>query len=242
MPGTTYWANAAKDASGKISGSKPGMIWVIGGVWSGGVCYLNFPSSTSYSNVAFSSTDENEKYLSYFDSQGIPIILQIEPGNADIATVMKLVMDRYSKHPCVKGFGIDLEWYKYTSYTKGKSVTDVEAAAWYKQVTEYNSGYKLYLTHWMKDHMPPTYRTGITFMYDGLQLGSLSSAMTYYTNWGKAFPNSPVGYYLGFQEDKTWWSQYSNPINTIGSSIVKTVPNVKDIYWVTFGIKELYPV
>ncbi len=241
MPAPGYWANFAQQARNEFSGSSMGSVWVIGGVWAGGICHLNFPSSTSYSNIAFDSTDANEAYLDYFDSQGISVILQVEPGNADIPTLIKLVLDRYSHHPCVKGVGIDSEWIKYTSYTSGKPVTDAEAAAWYKQVTSYNSGYKLALTHWMTSHMPPTYRTGMYFIYDGLGFKSLSELTTYASNWAKAYPNVPVGYYIGFQEDKAWWKQYSDPMNTVGHALLNAVPNAKGIYWVSFSIKEAYP-
>ncbi len=239
MPAPSYWANVGKSITGKLGGSTSS-VWVIGGVWAGGVCHLNFPSSTSYPSIAFDSTDANELYLDYFDGQGISVILQVEPGNADIATLMKLVMDRYGSHPCVKGFGIDLEWYQYASYTSGKSVTDAEASAWYRQLTAYKSSYQLALTHWFTSHMPPTYRTGILFLYDGLGLGSLSSATSYYANWGKAYPGQ-AGFYSGFQEDKGWWSQYSDPVSTIGSAIKSNVANVKGIYWVSFSVKSIYP-
>ncbi len=238
MPAPSYWANVGKSITGKLGGST-GSVWVIGGVWAGGICHLNFPSSASYPNVQFDSTDANELYLSYFDGQGISVILQVEPGNADIATLMKIVMDRYGSHPCVKGFGIDLEWYEYMGHAEGKPVTDEEATEWYRQLAAYDSRYELALTHWTTGHMPPTYRKGLLFLYDGLGMGSLDSAISYYSRWGNAYPGQ-AGFYIGFQQDRGWWSQYGDPVSTIGSAIKGNVPDVKGIYWVSFSVTALY--
>lgn len=242
MPSPGYWADVAYDASGQIDGSGPGIIWGIGGAQRVGSCYLNFPSSVSYPDIIFSSSDENEKYLDYFDSQGIPVIIQIAPCRADVSTVIRLVMDRYSSHPCVKGLGVDVEYNDYPSYQYGRPVTDDEASAWYDQITAYDPDYVLALTHWRAEYMPPTYRKGVYFLYDGLNLRTLDRAESLFANWGKAFPNNSVGYYIGFQEDKAWWDAIDNPLYTLGSYIAENIPNAKGVYWVVYSIEDLYPV
>ncbi len=241
MPGPEYWFNAGNDASGKFSGSANSAVWVIGMAYAEGDCYLNFPSSTAYPNVMFSATDENERFLSYFDSKGMSVILQVEPGQADVNTVIKLVLDRYGKHPCVAGVGIDVEWLKFKDYPGGKQVTDQEAAQWYNLITTYNKSYTLALTHWEAGKMPPTYRTGIYFLYDGQVFTSLSQAQTYFTSWGNSFPNNPVGFYIGFPGDKTWWKNYQDPLYTIANMAFTNVKNAKGVYWVSFSIKDIYP-
>ena len=241
MPAPSYWANVGASASGKFSGSTPAAIWVVGLAQAEGGCYLTFPSSGQYSNVLFAPSDQNEQYLSYFDSKGMKVILQVEPGQADVNTLIKLVLDKYGKHPCVAGIGIDVEWLQFKSYGGGKAVTDAEASQWYKLISSYNPGYTLALTHWQTSKMPPTYRTGVFFVYDGEVLGSLSQAKSYYTSWANAYPNNPVGYYIGFPSDKSWWSVYQDPYYTIASMALGCGKNVKGVYWVSFSIKNIYP-
>jgi hypothetical protein len=237
FPSPEFWYNTGDDAAGKFPGSEIGAIWVVGIATGEGICNLMFPSSTSYSDVLFSATDESEAYLNYYDSKGIKVILQLEPGNADVSTLIKLVLDRYSKHPCVAGIGIDVEWYK-----GGRAITDQEASQWYNQIASYNKNYKLALTHWQASKMPPTYRTGLYFIYDGQQFGSLSSMKNYYTSWANSFPNSPVGIYIGFPSDKTWWGQYSDPLSTLTSAALASAKNTKGVYWVSYSARDLYPL
>ncbi len=259
FPDPEYWSETGKDMSGKFSGSGTQGIWVIGGVWKGGICYLNFPSSKKYPYVVFSKTDENEAYLDYFDLNGIPIILQIEPGEANIEDVIKLVLDQYSHHPCVTGIGVDVEWYKCESNFQGKQVSDEEAAEWYELINTYghrntpssfpwyypanisNKNYTLALTHWQVSKMPPTYRDGIYFLYDGLGFSSIHQMKNKCIQWGESFPDSPVGFYIGFPVDKSWWGSYDDPYYTIGETLLNNVSNAKGIYWVEFSITDLYP-
>ncbi len=240
-PSADYWSGFAKTQQAKFSGSSAEGVWIIGGVYEGGVCWLNFPSSTQYANMAFSSTDENEAYLDYFDTHGIKVYLQVETGQANVDQVIKLVLDRYKHHPCVIGVGIDVEWYMCESYSGGKQVSDADASRWVSLITSYNPSYTLALTHWQTNRMPPTYRKGLLFLYDGLGSGSLSVLTNSAMNWGKAFPNNPVGVYIGFNEDKAWWSTYSDPYYTITQNLFKNVPNAKCVYWVPYNIKTIYP-
>ena len=257
FPGPEYWSNASKLASGKFKGSTPEGIWVIGGILQGGTCYLNFPSSREFSHISFTAADENEEYLDYFDAQGISIILQIEPGIADVDTVLKLVLDQYSHHSCVVGIGVDVEWYGAPTYGSGKPVTDEVAAHWYELINTYNRSdtadvdtiygtsdtnkrYCLALTHWKTEKMPPTYRNGVYFLYDGERFSSLEDMMTYCTEWSKTFNDSAVGYYIGFPNDSFWWSRYNDPFKTLGDSLLKNIDNVKGVYWVGLSIKQIY--
>ncbi len=216
------------------------MVWVIGGVWAGGICYLNFPSSTSYSNIEFSSTDENEKYLSYFDSTGIPVIPAGRAGQCRYGHGYQAGNGQILEAPLRERVRRRPEWYKSPSYPGGKPVTDAEAPAGTARHA-YKSSYTLALTHWMTNHMPPTYRTGLYFLYDGLgHHRSLGTATNYYVNWGKAFPNSPVGIYLGFTEDKKWWSTYRDPFYTCAQNMFSNVPNTRGVYWTEFEIRSIY--
>lgn len=230
-----HWYNIGKDAAGKFNGTSIGAIWVIGFAQADGQCYLNFPSSVKYPGMAFSKTDENEGYLDYFDGKGMSVILQVEPGQADVDRVIRLVLDRYAHHPCVVGFGIDVEWLQFRDYPEGRPVTDVEAARWYNLVSSYDRGYKLALTHWGVDKMPPTYRAGLYFLYDGHGFSSLDDMIARFESWGNSFPDNPVGFYIGFPTDEVWWGRYDDPLYTIGDALLKKIRNTRGIYWFDGG-------
>jgi parallel beta-helix repeat protein len=232
FPAPEAWYTAGKIASDKFSGSTIGAVWVIGCARSDGASFLNFPSTKQYPEIRFSATDENEEYLDYFDDKGVSVILQVEPGNANVDDLIRLVLDRYSHHPSVAGLGIDVEWYRFSNNWQGKPVSDEEAEEWYNLISSYNKSYVLTLTHWLAGKMPPTYREGIYFLYDGYNFNSHDDMMSHYTSWGKSFSTSPVGFYLGFPEDRQLRDVYTDPYETIGQDLLNSIENTKAIYWI----------
>ena len=125
-PDPAYWTSVARKMARKFPGSRPMGIWIIGDI-EGNQAYLNFPASSDDPNIIFGKTDDNEAALTYFDRQNVQVWLQVEPGNADMLKVIDLVLSRYGKHPCVIGFGVDVEWYKSDGSAEGTPVTDEEA-------------------------------------------------------------------------------------------------------------------
>jgi hypothetical protein len=241
MPSPEYWYDVGADARSKFSGAGIQGVWVIGCFLDDGTCYLNFPSSVRYPEISFAETDENEAYLSYFDRKGVSVYLQVEPGQASVDDLIRLVLGRYSNHPCVAGFGVDVEWYGAPEYAGGKKVTDQEAAEWYDLVSSYNKSYSLFLKHWKVSKMPSTYRKGIYFIDDSEGFTSLSDMAEEFARWGRSFDGSPVGFQIGYPEDEGWWSQYDDPYGTIGHVLLETVPNARGIYWVDFSLRDIYP-
>jgi hypothetical protein len=241
FPNPDYWYRVGSNISDKFEGSGIGGIWVVGEAGDNGGCILDFPSSEDHANISFSDVDANEEYLNYFDQKGVSVYLQVEPGNANVSDLIKLVLDRYSDHPCVSGFGIDVEWYQDGQYENGKPVSDAEASAWYSQVKSYNKSYQLFLKHWMVEKMPPTYRDGIYFIDDSQGFSSLHEMTDEFKTWGSSFPDNPVGFQIGYEEDKAWWGVYDDPVTTIGHDLIKGINNTKGIYWVDFSIKDIYP-
>ena len=75
----------------------PVAIWTTGVIWDPGECHLYFPNDQGYptENMSYSGSDLNEEYLSYFDTVGIKVYLQVEPGDADIKTLIDMVLERY---------------------------------------------------------------------------------------------------------------------------------------------------
>jgi hypothetical protein len=102
-------------------------------------------------------------------------------------------------------------------------------------------GSRAVVQHWETAKMPPTYRTGLYFVYDGYGSQSLGEMVSKWAAWGESFPDNPVGFYLGFPSDKSWWGNYDDPYYQVGSKLLERVKNAKGLYWVSFSIKDLYP-
>ncbi len=96
FPEKDIWKNIINNVSGQISNSQPAAIWIVGNInWS--ECSLQFPSksdSVTYKNIKFSSTDRHEPYLNHFDTSGIKVFLQVEPGEADVEDCIDLVLSQ----------------------------------------------------------------------------------------------------------------------------------------------------
>lgn len=251
FPAPSYWVNGTADMAKNFDGGIPSVIWIVGtmelaaeddaGDFSGRTV-LNFPADgKNYENIVFSQVDENEAYLDAFDKEGVQVWLQVEPANADVSTLIELVMDRYADHPCVVGFGVDVEWLKWSNQTpEGVAVSDEEARQWVRAVQTYNPDYQLFLKHWLIDKMPPTERAGLVFVDDSQIFSNVHAMVNEFAGWGRAFSPAPVAFQIGYEADRTWWAKMENPSLEIGERILTQVPNTKEIYWVDFTMEEIW--
>jgi hypothetical protein len=223
----------------------PAVVWIVGIVARGGYCWLNFPAppgGKDYPNVLFTGIDGNEDYLDLFDRQGVRVWLQVEPADAEVATLIDLVLGRYASHPSVVGLGIDDEWYKNREYPDGKAVTDAEAQAWVAQVRSYNPHYLFFAKHWLPERMPPTYREGMMFLDDSQQFRSLEAMVAEFEAWGQLFAPAPVGFQYGYPADRKWWGALADPPGDIGRTLLERISNTTDLYWVDFTAEEIWPL
>jgi hypothetical protein len=245
FPSPPWWTDSTLDMASRFSGSTPAVIWIVGEVLFPVDCGLSFPNptpGTTYPNVVFKSGgDQNEAYLDAFDQAGIKVWLQVEPGNADVGTLIDLVMTQYSHHPSVVGFGVDVEWYKNKKFRNGKAVTDAEASAWVAKVRSYDPADLLFTKHWLAEKMPPTYRTGMVFVDDSQGFRSLDAMANEFAAWGQAFAPAPVGFQFGYARDRKWWSKLADPPRALGDAIRARVPNTSDLIWVDFTAYEIWP-
>ena len=92
----SYWVNDANDISSKFPGTTPGGIWLVGETdgypATGTILYM--PSSGSYPNIRFEGGDISEPYLTAFDNAGVKVILQVEPMNADVNTLIQVSVSK----------------------------------------------------------------------------------------------------------------------------------------------------
>ena len=242
FPSPAYWVSVGSLMANKFSGAKPAGIWIVSLYINNGITQFNFPSpGGSYPYVNFISTDQNEAYLSHFDSTGVKVWLQVEPGSASVDTLIHLVLSQYRSHRSVIGFGVDIEWYKNNS-----KVTDSEAERWERKVRSLDTSYTLFLKHYSQSWMPPSYRGSILFVDDSQDFSRSSDPLSYmrteFTSWGLKFAPNKVGFQFGYAADSSWWRNYSDPALTIGSTLLSSIPNAAALFWVDFTITKVFPM
>jgi hypothetical protein len=245
FPASDWWVDSTLGMASRFPGSTPVVVWIVGEVLFPVDCGLSFPNPTpgvSYPNIVFKTTvDENEPYFDAFDAAGIKVWVQVEPGNADVGTLIDLALAQYAHHPSVVGFGVDVEWYKYKAFRNGKAVTDAEASAWATRVRSFNPAYLLFTKHWLREKMPPTYRTGMVFIDDSQGFRNLDAMANEFAAWGQAFAPSPVGFQFGYSRDRRWWRHLADPPRQLGEAIRARVPNASDLIWVDFTAYDIWP-
>ncbi len=244
FPNADYWISAGNRMSKKFSGASPAGVWIVSLYQDNNITQFNFPSDgNSYPYIQFISSDENEAYLSRFDSLGFNIWLQVEPGAAGMDTLIDLVLNRYKHHRCVKGFGIDVEWYFAATSSGGLKVTDSSAQRWEQKVRSVDSSYTLFLKHYAPSWMPPAYRGNILFVDDSQEFSSgLSQMVSEFKSWGSKFSPNDVAFQFGYPKDSTWWRLYADPPKTIGDALLSNIPNTYALFWVDFTIIRVFPV
>ena len=241
------------------------LVWIVGVVedYATVSCSLSFPKpkeGTVPDGLLFSRDDENEEYLSLFDEAGFSVWLQVEPGNVDIVELAKLVMNQYKNHKCVKGFGIDVEWYKNTKEgNPGTRLDDSVAQQVDTAIKEINSTYSLFVKHWRTGYLPRTYRgvnNDMIFVTDSQQFYDLDDMTDQYKSWADNYAPNPVFFQIGYEGEKEdWddpdeigsdekiWGKFKNPLKNFGQRILNELEDngqKRGIIWVDFTFKKAY--
>jgi hypothetical protein len=247
FPSEAGWEKAMTTMSGYFPGSTPAAIWIVGTVSfdTTGVD-LEFPKAgESDPLIRFAAEDRHEDFLSYFDTHGIKVYLQVEPGFADVEKQIDLVLDRYGQHPCVIGFGIDVEWYQNASDggdTMGVPVDDATAEAWDQRVKAHNPAYQLFLKHWDPVMMPATYRSDLVFVDDSQMFDSFESFLDEMQGWSDTFYPNLVLFQVGYPDDQVWWDTLETPAQEIGQGLDRVTQQSLGVIWVDFTLAEVLPV
>lgn len=243
FPNDNYWVGVGKGMSGKFSNAVPSSIWIVSLYDIDGKTRLGFPyKSETNPQIVGSDFDMNESYLERFDREGFKIFLQVEPGSADVDTLMDIVLKRYGHHSCVIGFGVDIEWYQADKFINGNKVTDETARQWEVHLKNYNKDYILFLKHFWPEWMPPKYRGNIVFIDDGQEFKSLADMKNNFKAWADSFPGSKVGFQYGYPTDENWWLYLNDPAKTIGDTLLVSIPNIAGLYWVDFSVTKIFPM
>ena len=246
FPSPEGWLKAMGAMTGYFEGSSPCAVWIVGQMSKERRdMHLFFPGDgKKYPHIEFNAADIHEPYLTAFDKAGIKVFLQVEPADADMETLIDLVLGRYKHHPCVIGFGVDVEWNKVADKPgTGTEVNDATAEKWEARVKSHNPKYRMFLKHWDIMWMPKTYRGDIVFVDDSQIFKSLDEMVNEFTTgWAPAFYPNTVVYQIGYGSDKPWWSVLPAPPKTIGDAIRKGVKQDMGIIWVDFSLRDVVPV
>jgi hypothetical protein len=242
FPEPAAWEAYARAMSDAFPGSTPAALWIVGTIDEGinGI-NLEFPSDGgSCEKISFSDEDLHEEYLSWFDEHGVSVFLQVEPGFADIPTLIDLVLERYRNHPCVIGFGVDVEWFgNVTEGGEGTPVDDATASSWESQIQSCDPDYRLFLKHWDISFMPPSYRGSIIFVDDSQGYTDLQACLDDMQEWADTFNPNRVFFQYGYESDRPWWEGLNNPPIAIGRELAGQTPQECGLFWVDFNLSEL---
>jgi len=180
------------------------------------------------------------EFLDAFDKNGVGVYLQVENGFADMITLMDMYKDIFEidKHPSVKGFAVDVEWYYGFFDDTGIPVPNSLAQKWNEHLYKtWGPGYQLLLKHYNINAMPYTYRGGekgksekIIFCTDSQGTGStIDGITTGFHSWAAQFPDNPVNRQTGYAVDRNWfWGLEEPNVKTLAvrlADIAKASPN-----------------
>lgn len=255
FPNATKTTSLVKKMASYYDGSSGTVILIVGPIDSvkdksgnvtAGKCSLAFPLSKEISYAYGSEEDVYESYLTAFDKAGFSVWLQVEPGDADLVALATEVMSHYSHHKCVKGFGIDVEWYKYR-YNKSEDressskLSDTVAKNVVDAVRKINSDYTVFVKHWDERWLPKNYRDGLVFVSDSQIYESMDAMRDDFAGWAANYAPSPVMFQIGYKADEWFWSKLNNPAKELGAYIAEgvTTGNNLGIIWVDFTLNKV---
>jgi hypothetical protein len=247
FPQTEYWIKAAKEISGKFPGSIPAGIWILSLYQSGGNTQISFPSGgRSIPYVQFTSVDYNESHLTKLDTSGVKVWLQVEPGAASMDTLISIVLNSYKHHPCIIGFGVDVEWFYTNTNSGGRKLTDSMVARWDQKVRSIDSTYTLFIKHYGQSWMPPTYRGTVLFVDDSqdftFSANPFNTMVSEFKSWGTKFSPANSAFQFGYKADSVWWRPMTDPMKTIGEALRSNIPTCAGVFWVDFTIGKIIPI
>jgi hypothetical protein len=238
----TWWVDRAKAFAASFPGARPMIVQIVSTYQDDGSTEFGFAKPAGYDGptdrMTFGTGSlDPERALSAYDKAGVSAILQFEPGDADVSRCLEVTRRALGRHPCVAGYGIDLEWYrtKQSRDGTGQRVTDAEAKSWTQAVTGFNRDYTFFLKHWDAKHLPPTYRNDrLWFLSDSQDFGKAGELLADFKGWARACEGSTTGYQFGYPKDQKWWSKLPSPPADLGKMIRQEAPNCGYLFWVDF--------
>ena len=241
IPDGDSWVEFVKKMKSHFNDdAKPTVVVIVSQNSDDTINMFGFPAPKGYSEtkyIKYDDKDKFEKILTKFDEVGFNVWLQVEPGDNDLIELAEIVFKQYGHHTCVKGFGIDLEWWYRGDDGKGSKLSDKDAKKIVEYVRSINKEYTVFAKHWEIDYMPKTYRDGMIFVDDSQDFETMSNVKSEFKDWAKAFEDNPVFFQIGYEADEHLWVK--SPVDfakTIINEVTKYNKHV-GILWVDFTMK-----
>ena len=241
IPDGDSWVEFVKKMKSHFNDdAKPTVVVIVSQNSDDTINMFGFPAPKGYSEtkyIKYDDKDKFEKILTKFDEVGFNVWLQVEPGDNDLIELAEIVFKQYGHHTCVKGFGIDLEWWYRSDDGKGSKLSDKDAKKIVEYVRSINKEYTVFAKHWEIDYMPQTYRDGMIFVDDSQDFETMSNVKSEFKDWAKAFEDNPVFFQIGYEADEHLWVK--SPVDfakTIINEVTKYNKHV-GILWVDFTMK-----
>ncbi|OUM59386.1 hypothetical protein PIROE2DRAFT_15108, partial [Piromyces sp. E2] len=244
IPNGSKWVGFVNKMANHFKGAKKTVVVIVSENSKNTKTRFGFPKPSGVSdssNIIYSSKDKFEEILDAFDDAGFHVWLQVEPGDNDLVKLAKIVFKQYGHHSCVKGFGIDLEWWYRGSDGEGSKLSDSKAKSVVEYVRSIDEDYTVFAKHWKPEFMPPTYRDHMIFIDDCQDFdGDLDTMTRRLGRWAKTFPEVPVMLQIGYANDESIWRKKSNPIE-VATAVANEASKYNDqvgILWVDFTMKK----
>ena len=205
------WSKAAH----KYGGKNAVMDLIVAQADINGFAMLPFPLEDSPYLRSSSQTDKAEPYLKEFDSEGLKVILSIQPSRADVTQIMRILLSRYGHHSSIIGVNIDLEW-KETG--RPTYASNEERDSWLKEMKGHNSDFKLFLTYFGDYTHFPQDTADLVILFDG-EGDTQANILSRYKELADHY--SSIGIYTGYSS--------SIPEAASHERILATVPNTRYI-------------
>lgn len=221
-------------------------------------CYLDFPLSKEIGHAIGEEKDLYESYLTAMDKAGYSVWLQVEPGDADIVELATEVMNHYKHHRCVKGFGIDVEWFKASDNPgRGTQLDKTTARKVLTAVRKIKENYTVFIKHWVAEYLTGgeplegfIYVDDSQGFREGKDYTALERMCDEFADWAGTFNPCPVMFQIGYDDENAKrsdkvnvWGSMTNPAKDLGTAIItecgkRNRTNTLGIIWVDFTLKE----
>ena len=229
------WGNVIYNVANKYPGSKPWITWGVG-AWP----EFNTPLTD----------DKHEEYLTYLDGLGVEVFLEVRPGTANVVTLIDTYMKKYSKHTCIKGFGVDMEFYTW------KGNKDDDAKSMDDKLKTFNPAYRMFFKHWEAGNMPKYRGKGDMIFFSTSSESSPASLIKGHADFCNTFapggvPTAACGFQIGYPADEPLgndhvhngpydgWSSFKDPIKDWGDALLKAITsNTQELGFVWVTVKS----
>ena len=226
------WGHVIYNVANKFPTAKPWITWGVG---------------TWPEHSAPLSDEKHEEYLTYLDGLGAEAYLEVRPGAASVTGLIDTYMKKFGKHSCVKGFGVDLEFYQW------KGDKDADAKAMDDKLKSYNPAYRLFFKHWETGNMPKYRGKNDMIFFSTSSESAPATLIQGHASFCNTFtatgtPTVACGFQIGYPADEPLgnnhvhngpydgWSKYNDPIKEWGDALLKAVTSTTaelGFVWVT---------